>query len=78
MRPPGTQEGTKVPLHERTHTDRAGCARARLCGRCLRLRAGLHVDGVNFPGHFLVRCPESGARGGDGLIVDPFHGGALL
>jgi hypothetical protein len=21
-------------------------------------RAGLHIDGVNFPGHFLVRCPE--------------------
>ena len=41
-------------------------------------RAGLHVDGVNFPGHFLVRCPESGGLGGDGLIVDPFHGGALL
>src|SRR5262245_36900378 len=22
-------------------------------------RAGLHVDGVNFPGHFLVKCPEA-------------------
>ncbi len=41
-------------------------------------RAGLQVDGVNFPGHFLVRCPEVGGRGGSGLIVDPFHGGALL
>ena len=41
-------------------------------------RAGLRVDGVNFPGHFLVRCPEVGGRGGSGLIVDPFHGGALL
>ena len=40
-------------------------------------RAGLHVDGVNFPGHFLVRCPELSRRGG-GLIIDPFHGGALL
>ena len=40
-------------------------------------RAGLHIDGVNFPGHFLVRCPESGRRG-SGLIIDPFHGGALL
>src|SRR5690348_7044981 len=42
------------------------------------LRAGLHIDGVNFPGHFLVRCPEVGGRGNSGLIVDPFHGGALL
>lgn len=40
-------------------------------------RAGLQIDGVNFPGHFLVRCPEVGKRG-SGLIVDPFHGGALL
>ena len=25
-------------------------------------RAGLHVEGINFPGHFLVRCPaRSGA-----------------
>ena len=41
-------------------------------------RAGLHIDGVNFPGHFLVRCPEVGRRGSSGLIIDPFHGGALL
>jgi regulator of sirC expression with transglutaminase-like and TPR domain len=41
-------------------------------------RAGLHVDGVNFPGHFLVRCPDIGGKGGGGLIIDPFHGGALL
>ena len=33
-------------------------------------RAGLHVEGVNFPGHFLVRC--------QGLIIDAFHGGAIL
>ena len=26
-------------------------------------RAGLQVDGINFPGHFLVRCPEIGSRG---------------
>jgi regulator of sirC expression with transglutaminase-like and TPR domain len=38
-------------------------------------RAGLAVDGVNFPGHFLVRCPETGSGG---IIIDPFHGGALL
>jgi regulator of sirC expression with transglutaminase-like and TPR domain len=41
-------------------------------------RAGLNIDGVNFPGHFLVRCPDIGGRGGSGLIIDPFHGGALL
>ena len=41
-------------------------------------RAGLHVDGVNFPGHFLVRCPDMAARGDKGLIIDAFHGGALL
>jgi regulator of sirC expression with transglutaminase-like and TPR domain len=41
-------------------------------------RAGLRIDGVNFPGHFLVRCPEVGGRGRTGLVVDPFHGGALL
>ena len=43
-------------------------------------RAGLRADGVNFPGHFLVRAlndlhtddPD------DGLIIDPFHGGAIL
>ena len=44
-------------------------------------RAGVHVTGVNFPGHFLLRAPDAGARlhhGGDFLIVDPFHGGAVL
>ena len=41
-------------------------------------RAGITVDGVNFPGHFLVRCPEVTSRGSSGLIIDPFHGGALL
>jgi regulator of sirC expression with transglutaminase-like and TPR domain len=41
-------------------------------------RAGLRSDGVNLPGHVQVRCPEVGGRGNSGLIVDPFHGGALL
>jgi regulator of sirC expression with transglutaminase-like and TPR domain len=41
-------------------------------------RAGLQIDGINFPGHFLVRCPEVRSRGSSGLIIDPFHGGALL
>jgi regulator of sirC expression with transglutaminase-like and TPR domain len=44
-------------------------------------RAGLRVQGVNFPGHFLLRAPAdpplAGAPG-DVLIIDPFHGGALL
>jgi regulator of sirC expression with transglutaminase-like and TPR domain len=33
-------------------------------------RAGLQVDGVNFPGHFLMRFAP--------LILDPFHRGARL
>ena len=36
-------------------------------------RAGLHIDGINFPGHFLVRCPDVGRRATSGLIIDPFH-----
>lgn len=42
-------------------------------------RADLYVDGVNFPGHFLLR-----ARDGyvdprtEVAIIDPFHGGARL
>ncbi|HYU79612.1 MAG TPA: transglutaminase-like domain-containing protein [Vicinamibacterales bacterium] len=43
-------------------------------------RAGLRAEGINFPGHFLVRVlhdlhtddPD------EGLIVDAFHGGAIL
>src|SRR5262249_35601689 len=37
------------------------------------------VEGVNFPGHFLLRC-RAGLETpyGDDLIIDPFHGGALL
>ena len=42
-------------------------------------RAGLRLEGVNFPGHFLVRAPENQAAGRESrLIIDPFHGGALL
>jgi regulator of sirC expression with transglutaminase-like and TPR domain len=37
-------------------------------------RAGLSLEGVNFPGHFLVRAPDAT----EDLIVDPFHAGALL
>lgn len=39
-------------------------------------RAGIRLEGVNFPGHFLVRAP--GLPGSEDLIIDPFHGGALL
>ena len=39
-------------------------------------RAGLQVDGINFPGHFLVRSPET--QTSPYLIIDPFHAGALL
>jgi regulator of sirC expression with transglutaminase-like and TPR domain len=42
------------------------------------LRAGLHIDGVNFPGHFLVRLPEPEPRASGSLIIDPFHAGAML
>jgi regulator of sirC expression with transglutaminase-like and TPR domain len=44
-------------------------------------RVGLHVDGVNFPGHFLLRAQPGGTDapfGEDQVIVDPFHGGAIL
>ncbi len=40
-------------------------------------RAGVTVEGINFPGHFLVRCPMRRGRYND-LIIDAFHGGALL
>lgn len=42
-------------------------------------RAGLRVDGVNFPGHFLLRSGrETAAAGTEVVIIDPFHGGAQL
>jgi regulator of sirC expression with transglutaminase-like and TPR domain len=44
-------------------------------------RADVRVAGINFPGHFLLRAADEEARlhyEGDFLIVDPFHGGALL
>ncbi len=43
-------------------------------------RAGLHVDGINFPGHFLLRAGDAvntDARA-ETIIIDPFHGGAQL
>jgi regulator of sirC expression with transglutaminase-like and TPR domain len=43
-------------------------------------RAGVKMIGINFPGHFLLRCrSERPLPGfGDDLIIDPFHGGARL
>jgi regulator of sirC expression with transglutaminase-like and TPR domain len=43
-------------------------------------RAGIRAEGINFPGHFLVRCLQDlhGDDANEGLIVDPFHGGAIL
>ena len=45
-------------------------------------RAGLRIDGVNFPGHFLLRVhpdrPEAASGDREQLIVDPFHGGTIL
>lgn len=42
-------------------------------------RAGIRVDGVNFPGHFLLRFPFGAEDGpGSAVFVDPFHGGSIL
>jgi regulator of sirC expression with transglutaminase-like and TPR domain len=42
-------------------------------------RAGIHVEGINFPGHFLVRAPAARHDfDAPDLIIDAFHGGALL
>src|SRR5688500_11188137 len=43
-------------------------------------RAGIRAEGVNFPGHFLVRCLQDLHTDdpNEGLIVDPFHAGAIL
>jgi len=42
-------------------------------------RAGLRVEGVNFPGHFLLRVRDgAGAADGPGLVIDAFNDGAIL
>ncbi len=43
-------------------------------------RAGLRAEGINFPGHFLARVlPDLHGDGQpEGVIIDPFHGGAIL
>ena len=40
-------------------------------------RIGLRAEGVNFPGHFLVRLPADDPSS-RGLLLDPFHGGAII
>src|SRR5262249_20775989 len=37
-------------------------------------RAGLHIDGVGLPGHFIVKA----VGGGQEILFDPFHGGRVL
>lgn len=42
-------------------------------------RAGLQLEGVNFPGHFLVREPgRLHARGSRDILIDPFHAGIVI
>ena len=42
-------------------------------------RAGVRVDGVNFPGHFLLRFPFGPDEDHSGAVfVDPFHRGAVM
>jgi regulator of sirC expression with transglutaminase-like and TPR domain len=43
-------------------------------------RAGMRAEGVNFPGHFLVRilADAHAENPTEAMIVDPFHGGAIL
>jgi regulator of sirC expression with transglutaminase-like and TPR domain len=43
-------------------------------------RAGVRAEGINFPGHFLVRVLQDLHTDdpGEGFIVDPFHSGAIL
>lgn len=39
----------------------------------LARRIGLRVDGVGFPGHFLVKCVQEGQD----VVIDPFNGGEI-
>jgi regulator of sirC expression with transglutaminase-like and TPR domain len=41
-------------------------------------RAGMTLEGVNFPGHFLVRALAASDELGGSLVIDPFHRGAFL
>jgi regulator of sirC expression with transglutaminase-like and TPR domain len=37
-------------------------------------RIGLTLDGVGFPGHFLVKC----VGGGEEIVIDPFNSGEIM
>jgi regulator of sirC expression with transglutaminase-like and TPR domain len=37
-------------------------------------RAGLNLDGVGLPGHFIVKATQRGEQ----ILIDPFHGGRIL
>jgi len=41
-------------------------------------RAGVQAEGINFPEHFLLRCPARQEQFSDDLIIDAYHGGALV
>jgi regulator of sirC expression with transglutaminase-like and TPR domain len=43
-------------------------------------RAGFRVEGVNYPGHFLLTCSgDDDAPGlGDPIVIDPFNRGAVM
>jgi regulator of sirC expression with transglutaminase-like and TPR domain len=42
-------------------------------------RAGLTLEGVNFPGHFLVRDPgRLHPHGSRDILIDPFHAGIVI
>lgn len=42
-------------------------------------RAGLRIEGINFPGHFLVQAEgEEGGPAVEPLVIDPYHGGTIL
>lgn len=42
-------------------------------------RAGLQLEGVNFPGHFLVRDPgRVHTPGSRDILIDPFHAGIII
>src|SRR5690606_19723127 len=43
-------------------------------------RAGLWLEGINFPGHYLVRCKGllGDAAPSENLVLDPSHGGVVL
>jgi len=39
---------------------------------------GWQIEGLSFPGHFLIRLYGADRTGGDPVIIDPFHDGKIL